>query len=77
MTIDEIYAALVDEFGEESFVELHTDATDPWIEVVPEHLIAVCEFLRDDERMKFEHLNDLCGVDYLGTRSQKGQEVWS
>jgi NADH-quinone oxidoreductase subunit C len=33
--------------------------------VAAEHLLEVCEILRDDPELKFEMLVDVCGVDYL------------
>jgi NADH-quinone oxidoreductase subunit C len=38
---------------------------DPWIEVAPAVLPEVAVFLRDDSRLRIDHLNDLCGVDYF------------
>jgi NADH-quinone oxidoreductase subunit C len=38
-----------------------------------EHLVRVCEVLRDDGELAFEQLMDLCGVDYL----DYGQGEWS
>ena len=35
------------------------------IEVKPQHLIEVCQQLRDHADFKFEQLIDVCGVDYL------------
>ena len=42
------------------------------IEVVPEYLITVSKFLRDDQSCSFEQLIDVCGVDYL----TYGQAEW-
>ncbi len=44
--------------------EVHK-AIDPWIQVDPASIVAVGTFLRDDPRFRFDHLNDLCGVDYF------------
>ena len=38
------------------------------LETTPAQLIAVCQMLRDDARLSFEQLIDLCGVDYLHYR---------
>jgi len=35
------------------------------VEVKPEHLLAICQVLRDDPAFQFEMLMDVCGVDYL------------
>ncbi len=34
------------------------------IELTPDHLLEVCQSLKDDEEFSFEQLVDLCGVDY-------------
>ncbi|HPF27129.1 MAG TPA: NADH-quinone oxidoreductase subunit C [Steroidobacteraceae bacterium] len=34
-------------------------------EVQPEHILAVCQALRDAPALRFEMLIDLCGIDYL------------
>ncbi len=65
MKIDEIHSLLVDRFGATAITKLHTAAKDPWIEVAPASIVAVSRFLKDDSRLRFDHLNDLCGVDYL------------
>ena len=41
-------------------------------ETSPEHLVAVCERLRDDPGLQFEQLIDVCGVDY----ATYGQADW-
>lgn len=65
MNVEEIHSLLVEKFGEDAILGLHTEAVDPWITVAPAKLVEICEFLRDDERLLFQHLNDLTGVDYL------------
>jgi len=35
------------------------------LEIVPENLITVCTYLRDESPFRFEQCIDLCGVDYL------------
>jgi NADH-quinone oxidoreductase subunit C len=60
-----IYDLLLNRFGDEIVVGKNLDATDPWIEVAPALIAEVCEFLRDDERLRFDHLNDLTAVDYF------------
>jgi len=42
------------------------------VELIPDHLLEVCQLLRDDEEFSFEQLVDLCGVDY----SAFGQADW-
>ena len=67
MTIQEIYAVLKDHFGEEVVIGLNTKAHDPWVEVVAGAVDRVAEFLKNNEKLKFDSLCNLCGVDYLET----------
>jgi NADH-quinone oxidoreductase subunit C len=46
-------------------------AVSPAGVVVADRLVAVCTFLRDDPRLRFDLLNDLCGVDYLEPEPKK------
>ena len=65
MECDAIYAILCERFGTDIIVGKNAEAIDPWIEVSPSGLADVCRFLRDDERLLFDHLNDLTVIDYL------------
>ncbi len=40
------------------------------LEVKPDQLISLCQFLRDDNDCHFEILIDLCGVDYLDYKKE-------
>ncbi|MFO0918935.1 MAG: NADH-quinone oxidoreductase subunit C [Planctomycetaceae bacterium] len=71
MNIAEIYQKLIDKFGSETVVALHTAAKDPWIEVAPSKIVDVSRFLHDDPDLAFDALNDLTGVDYLETDPKK------
>jgi NADH-quinone oxidoreductase subunit C len=71
MKIEEIHSLLVDTFGSEAVVELKTDAIDPWITVAAAQLEEIARFLKTDERLQFNHLNDLTAVDYLETDEKK------
>jgi NADH-quinone oxidoreductase subunit C len=64
MNINEIHAILTEQFGAEGITDLHTESIDPWIEVSPPTWHEVARFLKHDERLKFDHLNNLSGVDY-------------
>ena len=64
MTAEEIHQLLTDQFGEEKIVGANLDATDPWVEVAAGAILEVATFLKDSERLRFDHLNNLCGVDY-------------
>jgi NADH-quinone oxidoreductase subunit C len=41
------------------------DAIDPWVEVAPEGIVEVCEYLRDDPELRMNLLNCISGVDYF------------
>jgi len=75
MEIAEVFSRLESQFGSDSGLSLYTDAIDPWIEVPTEHIAAVCTYLRDDPDLLFNHLNDLCGVDYLETDEKKAAKA--
>jgi len=74
MDIKELHALLLEQFGEAAVGSAPHDAIDPWIEVAPDALVDVALFLRDDERLQFDHLNDLCGVDYLEPDPKKAKK---
>ncbi len=46
------------------------------VQVVPERIAEVCEFLRDDEGMRFDMLTDLTAVDFL-PREPRFQMVYN
>lgn len=73
MNIEDIHQLLVDEFGD-AITGLVTDKIDPWIEVAPKAIVDVAAFLHDDERLLFDHLNNLCGVDYLEPDAKKAKK---
>ena len=39
-------------------------------------LAKVCWFLRDDRDLKYDHLSDMCGVDYLGKKDTRFEVVY-
>ncbi len=48
---------------------------DPWVEVAPAGLLAVCEYLRDEPELAFDYLNCVSGVDYLHTDARKAAKA--
>lgn len=64
MNTTEIHQLLVEQFGESKITGVNLEATDPWVEVAPAAILEVAQFLKYDPRLAFDHLNDLCGVDY-------------
>lgn len=65
MTAAEIHDLLIDRFGARKIVGANMAAIDPWIEVAPAAIREVSQFLRADERLWMDHLNNLSGVDYF------------
>ncbi len=74
MKIEEIHQKLTERFGD-AIRGMHTEARDPWIEVAADRIRETAEFLRDDEALAFDALNDLCGVDYLEMDPKKKNPV--
>jgi NADH-quinone oxidoreductase subunit C len=50
-------------------------AIDPWIEVSPDGLVAVCKYLRDESDLRFNMLNCISGVDYFEPDEKKAAKV--
>jgi len=65
MDIQGIHLILLERFGESVVGSEPHKAIDPWIQVAPGSIAEVSLFLRDDARLQFNLLNDLCGVDFL------------
>lgn len=74
MNFAEFHSTLVAEFGEEIVTGKNEEALDPWVEVEPQSIVTVAEFLKNDERMQFDHLNDLTVVDYLEPDPKKAKK---
>ena len=70
MKIEDIHQRLVSKFGD-SIREFKTGVKDPWIEVASAAIADVSDFLRLDEELKFETLNDLTAADWLETDPKK------
>jgi NADH-quinone oxidoreductase subunit C len=65
MNAQEIHQLLLERFGATRITGVNLLATDPWVEVAPAAIREVSLFCRDDDRLRLNHLNDLCGVDYF------------
>jgi NADH-quinone oxidoreductase subunit C len=74
VTPNDIAAALQQHFGEK-IKAVKLDALDPFVVVEPAELPAVCRFLRDDSRLKFELLVNISGVDYLEPDPKKAPKA--
>lgn len=74
MTSDEIISRIESELSGK-IQNKNTEAIDPYIEVAPENLMEVCQFLRDDEQTKLDILNCISGVDYLEPDPKKAEKA--
>jgi NADH-quinone oxidoreductase subunit C len=63
MNAAEITALLKETFGGK-ILDAKQDGTNPWAVVEPASILEVCMFMRDDQRLKMNHLELLGGVDY-------------
>jgi len=50
-------------------------AIDPWIEVSPAGLVALCKYLRDEPDLRFNFLNCISGVDYYEPDPKKAAKL--
>lgn len=64
MKITEIHQNLVARFGDK-VTGANLEAIDPWIEIAPASIVEVAKYLKHDDALRFDGLNDLTGVDYL------------
>lgn len=74
METSEVHSILLEQFGEDVVGATVGEAIDPWINVRVDRLVEVAMFVRDDERLLFDTLNDLCGVDYLEVDPKKAKK---
>ncbi|MFA5865946.1 MAG: NADH-quinone oxidoreductase subunit C [Phycisphaerae bacterium] len=65
MTVLEIVDILKHRFGAD-LVGSVVEGTHPHVVVRAEKLVSVCEFLRDDEKLRFDLLRCVSGVDWMG-----------
>jgi NADH-quinone oxidoreductase subunit C len=74
MTVQEIASALEQRFPGKVRGK-DTDAIDPWISIDPDALLEVARFCRDDDRLLFDSLQCISGVDYLETDPKKAKKA--
>lgn len=51
------------------------DVIDPWVEVSPDGLLEVAEYLRNEPALEFDLLNCITAVDYLEPDPKKAKRV--
>lgn len=74
MDIQAIHGILLDRFGAAVVGDAPHQAIDPWVQVDARSIVTVGRFVRDDDRLQFNHLNDLCGVDYFEPDPKKKEK---
>jgi NADH-quinone oxidoreductase subunit C len=74
MNAPEIVAILESQFGPKITAK-NLDALDPWVAVEPTALADVARFCRDDERLRFDYLQCISGVDYLEPDPKKAKKA--
>jgi len=74
MSPAEIAGLLEEKFGARVRSK-NLQALDPFVVVEPHDLLEVCRFLRDDERLRFDLLNCVSGVDYLEPDPKKAPKA--
>ncbi len=67
MTAQEIHDILKSAFGDSILEATLENVNDPFIKVRTEDIAAVAQFAKSDERLSFDYLSCLSGVDYKGT----------
>jgi NADH-quinone oxidoreductase subunit C len=74
MTPADIIARLDDKFSVR-IKDRKLDTIDPYVVVAPEDLPEICEYLKNDPKLKFEILNCISGVDYLEPDAKKAAKA--
>lgn len=70
-SVERLTTSLSQRFGD-ALTDAHVACGQAVIELKPNHLLTVCQSLKDEEAYSFEQLIDLCGVDY----STYGKADW-
>jgi NADH-quinone oxidoreductase subunit C len=70
----DIVAILVEKFGDR-IRSKNLETIDPFAVVDAASLLEVCRFLKADERLKFDFLNCVTGVDYLEPDAKKAAKA--
>src|ERR1041384_4721613 len=74
MTAAEIIALLEGQLGGK-VQSKNAEAIDPFVAVAPGDLVEVCRFLKEDDRLRFDMLNCVSGVDYLEQDAKKAAKA--
>ncbi len=69
-----ILETLSKKFGDR-IVAVNLEAIDPWVEVAPDALPDVCQFLKSDANTQFDMLNCITVVDYFEPDPKKAAKA--
>ena len=72
--MSDLVSQLKEKFGD-GIVDVNTEMIDDWIEVTPDALLDICEFLAGDSAIKLDMLNCITAVDYLQTDPKKAAKA--
>ncbi len=73
MNVDKIHEILVEKFADK-ITGVNLEAKDPWIEVAAQAIAEVAAFMKEDEQLQCDNLNNLCGVDYCEPDPKKAKK---
>ena len=51
------------------------EAIDPWVNVAPNRLVEVCQYLKSDPKLRLDMLNCITGVDFCEPDPKKAAKV--
>lgn len=74
MSGQDFFTRLKKKFGDK-ITGSKLDAIDPWIEVSPDGIADVCQFLKTEPDLQFNLLNCISGVDYCEPDPKKAAKV--
>lgn len=63
MNFYEIKEILSNKFGENTFLEINQKSNQPILQIGVQQFIEVCKFLHEDERLFFDYLECITGID--------------
>lgn len=72
MTPQQIHELLLEKF-QDKIESANLESLEPHITVKAEAIADICQFLKSDDRLQMNHLNNLCGVDHLDAKTGTGR----
>ncbi len=72
----EIADKIADQFPD-GFLDVFTSGDQVSVVVKKDWIVDICRYLHDEPTLSFDHLQDLCGVDYHGKREPRFEVVYN